>query len=56
MEETIVECARRHFKTISDNSYINDIAKDNKNLYDIVRSNLLKFVLIYMILFNKLII
>lgn len=28
--------ARRHFKAISDNGYIYDVAKDYKSLYDIV--------------------
>ena len=35
-EESKIECARRHFKTISVNGYIYDVAKDYKSLYDIV--------------------
>lgn len=35
-EESKIECARRHFKAISDNGYIHDVAKDYKSLYDIV--------------------
>jgi len=35
-EESKIECARRHFKTISDNGYIYDVAKDYKTLYDLV--------------------
>ncbi len=35
-EESKIECARRHFKAISDNGYIYDVAKDDKSLYDIV--------------------
>ncbi len=35
-EESKIECARRHFKAISDNDYIYNIAKDYKALYDIV--------------------
>lgn len=35
-EESKIECARRHFKAISDNGYIYDVAKDYKSLYDIV--------------------
>ena len=35
-KESKIECARRHFKTISDNGYIYDVAKDYKSLYDIV--------------------
>lgn len=35
-EEGKIECARRHFKAISDNGYIYDVAKDYKSLYDIV--------------------
>lgn len=35
-EESKIECARLHFKAISDNGYIYDVAKDYKNLYDIV--------------------
>lgn len=35
-EESKIECARRHFKAISDNDYIYDVAKDYKSLYDIV--------------------
>ncbi len=35
-EESKIECARRHFKAISDNGYIYDVAKDYKKLYDIV--------------------
>ena|GEM_PF-4259497 len=34
--ESKIECARRHFKAISDNDYIYNIAKDYKSLYDIV--------------------
>ena len=30
------ECSRCHFKAISDNGYIYDVAKDYKSLYDIV--------------------
>ena len=35
-EDSKIECARRHFKAISDNGYIYDVAKDYKSLYDIV--------------------
>ena len=35
-EESKIEFARRHFKTISDNGYLYDVAKDYKSLYDIV--------------------
>ncbi len=35
-EESRIECVRRHFKAISDNGYIYDVAKDYKSLYDIV--------------------
>lgn len=35
-EESKIECARRHFKAISDNGYIYDVAKDYKSLYDSV--------------------
>ena len=35
-EESKIECARRHFATISDNGYIFDVAKDYQSLYDIV--------------------
>ena len=35
-EECKIECARRHFKAISDNGYIYDVAKDYKSLYDMV--------------------
>ena len=35
-EESKIECARRHFKAISDNGYIYDVAKDYKSLYNIV--------------------
>ena len=35
-EESKIECARRHFKAISDNGYIYDVAKDYRSLYDIV--------------------
>lgn len=35
-EESKIECARRHFKAISDHGYIYDVAKDYKSLYDIV--------------------
>ena len=35
-EESKIECARRHFKAISDNDYIYNIAKDYTSLYDIV--------------------
>ena len=35
-EESKIECARRHFKVISDNGYIYDVAKDYRSLYDIV--------------------
>lgn len=35
-EESKIECARRHFKAISDRGYINNVAKDYKSLYDIV--------------------
>lgn len=35
-EESKIECTRRHFKAISDNGYIYDVAKDCKSLYDIV--------------------
>jgi type III restriction enzyme len=35
-EESKIECARRHFKAISDNGYIYDVAKDYKSLYDMV--------------------
>ncbi|EFI72153.1 type III restriction-modification system, restriction endonuclease subunit [Segatella baroniae B14] len=37
-EESKIECARRHFKAISDNGYIYDVAKDYKSLYDILTS------------------
>jgi type III restriction enzyme len=37
MGDTIeIECTRRHFKAISDNGYIYDVARDYKSLYDIV--------------------
>ena len=36
IEESEIECARRHFKAISYNGYIYDVAKDYKSLYDIV--------------------
>lgn len=42
-EESKIECARRHFKAISDNGYIYDIAKDYKSLYDIVTHYLSNF-------------
>lgn len=35
-EESKIECARRHFKAISDNGYIYDVVSDYKSLYDIV--------------------
>ncbi len=35
-EESKIECARRHFKAISDNGYIYDVVKDYQSLYDIV--------------------
>ena len=35
-EDSKIECARRHFKAISDNGYIYDVAKDYKTLYDLV--------------------
>ncbi|MGM9804150.1 MAG: type III restriction endonuclease subunit R [Muribaculaceae bacterium] len=35
-ESVKIECARRHFKAISDNGYIYDVARDYKRLYDIV--------------------
>lgn len=35
-EESKIECARRHFKTISDNGYIYDVVKDYESLYAIV--------------------
>ena len=35
-EESKIEIARRHFKTISDNGYLYDVAKDYKSLYDIL--------------------
>lgn len=35
-EESKIEFARRHFKTISDNGYLYDVAKDYKSLYDIL--------------------
>lgn len=35
-EESKIECARRHFKAISDNGYIYDVAKDYQSLYNIV--------------------
>ncbi|MCQ2274792.1 MAG: DEAD/DEAH box helicase family protein [Bacteroidales bacterium] len=35
-EESKIECARRHFKAISDNGYIYDVARDYKSLYDLV--------------------
>lgn len=35
-EESKIECAHRHFKAISENGYIYDVAKDYKSLYDIV--------------------
>ena len=34
-EESKIECANLHFKAISDNCYIYDVAKDYKSLYDI---------------------
>ena len=34
--ESKIECARRHFKAISDNDYIYNIDTDYKSLYDIV--------------------
>ena len=35
-EESKIERARRHFKAISDNGYIYDVAKVYKSLYDMV--------------------
>lgn len=35
-EESKIECARHHFKTISNDGYIYDVAKDYKSLYDLV--------------------
>ena len=35
-EESEVWCTQNYFKTISDNGYIYDVAKDYKSLYDIV--------------------
>ena len=35
-EESKIECTYLHFKAISDNCYIYDVAKDYKSLYDIV--------------------
>ena len=35
-EGSKIECAHRHIKTIIDNGYIYDVAKDYKSLYDIV--------------------
>lgn len=35
-EESKIECARRHFKAISDNCYIYDVVKNYRLLYDIV--------------------
>ena len=35
-EESKIECARRHFKAISNNCDIYDVAKDYKSLYDSV--------------------
>ena len=35
-EDSKIECARRHFKAISEGGYIYDVAKDYKSLYDIV--------------------
>ena len=35
-EESTIECTCRHFKAISDNGYLYDVAKDYKSLYDIV--------------------
>lgn len=35
-EDRKIECARHHFKAISDNGYIYDVAKDYKSLYDLV--------------------
>ncbi len=32
-EESKIECARRHFKVISDNGYLFDVAKNYKSLY-----------------------
>ena len=37
-EESKIECANLHFKAISDNCYIYDVAKDYKSLYDIVNN------------------
>ena len=35
-EESKIECNCRHFKALSDNGYIYDVAKDYRSLYDIV--------------------
>lgn len=35
-EEGKIECARRHFKAISKNGYIYDVARDYQSLYDLV--------------------
>ena len=35
-EKSKIECARRHFKAISDNGYIYDVATDYQSLYDMV--------------------
>ena len=35
-KDSKIECARRHFKAISDNGYIYDVAKDYETLYDLV--------------------
>ena len=34
--ESKIECARRHFKTISANGYLYDVDMDYKSLYDIL--------------------
>ena len=35
-EDSKIECARRHFKAISDNGYIYDVVEDYKSLYALV--------------------
>ena len=35
-EGSKIECARRHFKAISDNGYIYDVVEDYKSLYALV--------------------
>ena len=35
-EESELWCTQHHFKAISDNGYIYDVARDYRSLYDIV--------------------